>query len=564
MRYPKLWPLGQRREMLSAFLGMDRTPSAPAGSFYHMENLTSDHFPVLAPRQPRQLYADTNALGLIAGNVIASDGGREHPQVQICYADAKLRRMVVGGQATNLVIDPTCHKWLVSLGAYVLIFPDKKYINTLDVTDFGSMEAVFAATQDIQLSPCDASGGDGEGCVKLAAAGIGKGFSAGDGVQIKNMTQAPHLNGSARICKAEQDLLIIEGALDQPVTQPPGDEDFPVTVKRAVPDMDFVIECGNRLWGCRYGVNEDGQVENRICCCALGDFRNWEVFQGISTDAWSATVGSDGPFTGAVSYRGNPLFFKENCLHKVYMGAAGDHRIVDTACRGVQRGCGKSLATVGETLYYKSPDGVMAYDGAFPRHISQCLGQYRYGGRGDTPVSMHNGQYICAVGGSFGSKYYLSMNDEKGRFHLFVYDTDKDLWHREDGLQLIHACNVGDHLYGINGSGDIWQLDGGQGDKIAWYAITGDLGLDSPDKKYISRLTLRLALEPGSEMGVDAQYDHSGIWEPLCAIYGDRLGSFPLSVQPRRCDHLRLRLRGKGDMKLYSLTKTLSEGSDER
>jgi len=227
--------------------------------------------------------------------------------------------------------------------------------------------------------------------------------------------------------------------------------------------------------------------------------------------------------------------------------------------------CGKSLAVVGQTLYYKAADNVMAYDGAFPHPVGDALGEYRYGGHHGAPVAMHNGQYICATGGGCGSKYYLSMNDDQGKFHLFVYDTLRDLWHKEDEMYLLHTCTLGAKLYGISGTGDIWLLAGGEGDgqPVQWYAVTGDLGLDSPDKKYISRLTLRLALSCGSEVHVDAQYDHSGIWEPLCTVYGDRLGSFPVSVQPRRCDHLRLRLRGKGDMKLYSLTKTVLEGSDE-
>lgn len=564
MLYPKLRPLGQRREMLSTFLGLDRNPKAPAGTFYDMENLTSDHFPVLSPRQPRQMYADTNALGLIAGNVMIQDGSDIHPDVKLCYVDANTRCLMVGQQATKLKLNAVSHKWMVSMGAYVLIFPDKKYINTLDTTDYGSMDALWQAEGDLELSPCGPDGQTGEGCVKLAAAGIGTGFSVGDGVTVSGLTAAQQLNGATLVRKADKDFLVIDGDLTQPVTEVFDQIKDPATVVRCVPEMDFVIECGNRLWGCRYGVNEEGKVENRICCSKLGDFKNWQVFQGVSTDAWSATVGSDGPFTGAAAYRGNPLFFKENCLHKVYMGAAGDHQIVDTVCRGVQLHCGKSLAVVGETLYYKSPDGVMAYDGAFPRHISDALGQDRFGGRAHVPVSMHNGQHIGAVGGSCGDKYYLSLKGDTGGFDLFVYDTRRDLWHREDDLQLLHACNLGTALYGVNSNGDIWRLDGqGEGEPVAWYAVTGDLGLNSPDKKYINRLTLRLALTPGSRMHLDAQYDHSGVWEPLCDLTGNKLGSFPVSVHPRRCDHLRLRLRGQGDMKLYSLTKTVSEGSDE-
>ena len=35
-----------------------------------------------------------------------------------------------------------------------------------------------------------------------------------------------------------------------------------------------------------------------------------------------------------------------------------------------------------------------------------------------------------------------------------------------------------------------------------------------------------------------------------------------LPVRPRRCDHLRLRLEGEGELRLFSITRTLRKGSD--
>ena len=74
--------------------------------------------------------------------------------------------------------------------------------------------------------------------------------------------------------------------------------------------MDFVIESGNRLWGCRYGKALNGETVNEIYASKLGDFRNWYCFAGISTDSYTASVGTDGAFTGAVTYMGRPIFFK--------------------------------------------------------------------------------------------------------------------------------------------------------------------------------------------------------------------------------------------------------------
>ena len=93
-------------------------------------------------------------------------------------------------------------------------------------------------------------------------------------------------------------------------------------------------------------------------------------------------------------------------------------------------------------------------------------------------------------------------------------------------------------------------------------AVTGDLGLEIPEQKYITRLTLRLSLDPGSTLEIYAQYDREQTWVKLGQVYGTDLRSFSLPVRPRRCDQLRLKFQGKGMCKLYSITKTLGKGSE--
>ena len=68
----------------------------------------------------------------------------------------------------------------------------------------------------------------------------------------------------------ELDYIVVAGLLDRAVTQTEGT----VKLARRVPDLDYVIECKNRLWGCRYGTSE-GKNLNEIYCSALGDFKNW-------------------------------------------------------------------------------------------------------------------------------------------------------------------------------------------------------------------------------------------------------------------------------------------------
>ena len=43
---------------------------------------------------------------------------------------------------------------------------------------------------------------------------------------------------------------------------------------------------------------------------------------------------------------------------------------------------------------------------------------------------------------------------------------------------------------------------------------------------------------------------------------GNNLRSFAVPIRPRRCDHLRLRIEGEGDAKIFSIAKTIEIGSD--
>ena len=45
-------------------------------------------------------------------------------------------------------------------------------------------------------------------------------------------------------------------------------------------------------------------------------------------------------------------------------------------------------------------------------------------------------------------------------------------------------------------------------------------------------------------------------------IHGSRMGTFVLPVVPRRCDHLRFRMKGTGEMKIYSISRIMEVGGD--
>lgn len=582
MEYPKLKELPFTRQTIDTFGGYNHNLRIGAGEFYDMENMTSDAFPILAPRARRGVYAAPESCqGLLA-------------KERLGYVDGTA--FVLGDQRVEMGLslsEEDCPKQLVSMGAYVLIFPDKKYLNTADPTDFGAMEQSWTSTGSVTVSPCrsdgsaqtaqfiqqtapeDPAGNDlwvdtsasphvlkqwaadsgmwvsvSATYVKLAAPGIGSGFEQYDGVRLEGLKaqggQLGQLEGTAILWDRGEDYLVITGIVDEAATV------SGLTVSRKLPKMDFVIESGNRLWGCRYGLDENGEFVNRLYASKLGDFKNWNCFMGLSTDSYYGNLGTDGRFTGAITHMGYPLFFKENCLHKVYGDYPARFQIQDTVCRGVQEGCERSLAIVGEVLYYKARHGVCGYDGSLPVEVSGALGDKRYAG---------------AVAAAYGNKYYISMEDlEDGKYGLYVFDTGKNLWHKEDELRADGFAAFRGELYCLeHDTGRILAL-GGSGEPaeraVPWMVQTGVLGTDQPDRKYISRLNVRMSMDVGGRARFFVQYDSMGGWEHLGTVNVTSLKSFSLPIRPRRCDHLRLRIEGVGEARIYSITKTVEQGSD--
>ena len=615
MYYSTLTEIPTTRGITDAFGGYNHNLRISDGEFYDMKNLCSDHYPLLSPRSKRGAYVYPSTGSHKTNGIIAKDA--------LCYVDGS-KLYINNMEIAGLVLTDS-PKQLVSMGAYIVIFPDKVYVNTKDFTDIGSLEASFPSTEgetiSVSYEMCKV---DGEvytdvykgstppedttahplwidtstspnalkqystsnsvwsqiatTYIKISAPNIARNFKQYDAVKITGLPTdttafkdlegkvSPlwavyHDEGDSSIERPEgkDDYIVVVGFLDNVVERATN-----LKLERTVPVMDFVIESGNRLWGCRYGENADGTVVNEIYASKLGDFKNWFCYMGLSTDSYAVTCGTDGQWTGAVTHLGYPLFFKENHLHKIYGNFPANYQVQTTACRGVQKGAGNSLAIVNEALFYKSRSGVCVYDGSLPTEISTAFGDIHYSAVDETNEDIYrNG----AVGGSHNNKYYISMKSEKdGKWHLFVFDTAMNLWHREDNTWVDAFCSCDGELYYIDhedkkiktmlGSGTTDAAD------VSWYAESGVIGTSMPDKKYVSSIVVRMSLAIGSVVKFYAQYDSYGEWFTLASVTGTNLRSFSLPMRPRRCDHFRLRIEGMGDAKIYSIAKTIEQGSD--
>lgn len=375
------------------------------------------------------------------------------------------------------------------------------------------------------------------------------------------------LNAYTEIKQCDDDYIVVKGFVEYTrylYLDPKFDAEkgcnIYASISRSMPETNFLFECGNRLWGCHYGTTEEGKFVNEIYSSKLGDFRNWSSYAGLSTDSYSASLGTEGKFTGGINYNGYPVFFKENCLHKVYGTYPALYQIATTKCDGVQSGSDKSLQIISGVLYYKSKRGVMAYDGSLPHSVSDVLG---------------DDMYSDAVSLKHDKKYYISMTDMiNGKNEMFVYNTELGLWHKEDPLKINFSAETTNGTYfsttdfptyfrEISNENAVCDSE----ENFEWFIETGKLTMSYPDRKYCNRILIRAEFKPENgdiqtQTSVFIKYDEEEEWHKVQNVTLSKMNTTSFVIRPKRCDHMRLRICGNGKADIYSICKVIEHGSD--
>ena len=517
MRLPYLAEINNdtKRSVIN-FLGINYGNQVTDGELEDCLNLSTDEFPCLSQRKkrlPETQYISPTTIFSKSG-LFVIDGTR------VLYNGENIGTVTAG------------KKQMASIGNYVVIFPDKKYYN-VDTKVFGDMEETYTSGAGQITFAASVAGSDDDGKYStITTTGADFKFRVGDAIEISGCTVNPENNQSIIIRKVDGKVLkFYENSFTD------GKETGVITIKREIPDLEFVCESNYRLWGC---------AGNTIYGSKYGDPLNFKVMDGLVSDSYNIQVSTDGDFTGCIPFSNYLCFFKEDVLHKLYGSKPANYQLLTSNIFGVQAGCEKSMCMINETLYYLGRNGIYAFTGGIPELISGKFG---------TRKLTHG----CA--GSDGNKYYISMQcgAERG---IYAFDILRNIWLKEDDTKVIDFADIEGKLCYINEDNRLYKVNADESDEVInWSATFCTFNETINEKKGYSRLALRLELDKDSWLKVEIKVDDK-VWKTVQTIHSEKLKTLTVPIHPNRCDTFKVRLSGKGKCKIKAFSREFTVGSE--
>ena len=509
MKLPKLPRQGQKasREIVNT-RGLNLSDNTQDGDLAGCKNLSSHRWPYLATRNKRERLADYTGVTAITswGKLIAVEGEA------LLYDGKEVGKVTPGAKQFAVV------------NTKLVIWPDKVYLDMTTQTVKPLGAKATAAKGVFTADTVTLTGGPD----------LTQVFAVGDCVTLSGLETLKANNGDVVIKELAADKLTLSA---KSLTE--GEEENALTLERRVPDLDYICESGNRLWGC-------SNQEKTIFASVLGDPTNFYVYEGLSTDAYAVAVGSEGDFTGCCKLSTAVLFWKERTLHKMLGDYPAEYALFDYAIDGLRAGCSRSMQILNDVLLYVGVHGVYTYAGGTPSNIAACFGSH----------SLEEG-----VAGTDGERYYLSALLD-GQAALLVYDPRLGVWMQEDETRCVDFARMGQEVYFLTQAGEVWQADSRQPDPEAeWEAVYTPFYETIQGRKRYSRLVLRVELAQGAWLTAYTRTD-GGPWQEAAKRIGGLSDAAALSLRPNRGDKFELRLRGKGPCAILSVLREFTVGGE--
>ena len=494
------------KQQIISMRGINFSDNTNDGDMADSKNISVRRYPFISTRHGRDKLAGYDSITALAywGALVAVKG----------------TNLIYNGNTVGQVTEGA--KQFAVVNTKLVIWPDKKYLDlkTLTLNDMGAA-ATPGTTATFSTNSIT---------FKAVTTSLATIFKVGDCINISGCIKEKSNNKDV-IIKAvtEKAITVSDNALTAAT------ETAAIKLERKIPDMDYICESENRLWGC-------SSTAQTIYASSLGDPTNFFVYEGVATDSYALAVGSEGDFTGCCKLSSSILFWKETKLHKLLGSYPAEYSLYSYDIEGLRKGCNKSLQVINEVLLYMGLHGVYAFSGNTPQLISANFGSRRF---------------TDGVGGSDGDSYYLSVK-EGADSYLFVYETDYGLWVKEDDIRAVDFARNGRDLYMLSAEGDIWLMDNGKDDKdIDWLIQLTPFYETIEGRKQYSRLALRLELPKGAYLTAYIRTD-GGKWQEAGTVKGAETDTVYMRIGINRCDKFEVKLTGKGPCTILNITREVS------
>ena len=520
-----------------------------------------------------------------------SDVGGIYADDTLAYVDCQ--RLYYGGMEISGITLSPGEKKILKIGRFLLVFPDKVYVDLEDQSKCGQMSLTLSIP-NLRMYPVNKNKteikinevsefpedpvnstyyaikqSDGsvvikrflnnawQVCtplVKMDSSKLINMVNVGDTVSIDTLQN--YIGEYAKVLSVDGGSIIVEGYINESRMF------YTSTLTRYVPDFDFVTVSGNRLCGVRRGVDQSGRMVSKIYASAVGEPFNFIVGRG----GCEADVDVSGAFTGVCDYLGSPLAFSESELIETRI-KNGSMIYTKVKGYGVERGAHESVASANGTVYYKTKSGICVYDGSYPEKILELSG---------SPLMTD----MPAPAVYLNGKYRIKITDPSGSSRIYVYDEESDsfvteddpgvLWFACRGQCIYAACEAGgeqslmmlnyesanalDREYCSDKGFPIMESD------IAWRLVGERVGQDSFGAVHPIRAVLRLEKPSGARVSIGVIYNAENRAEGVVSIDKESFGAVTVPISLRKCDHFRLSVEGLGECSILGYAVQLCEG----
>lgn len=584
-----------RQSRQAQFGGLKHCRACGDGEIYDMENVSLDELPLLKARPIRDNF--TEMQGNVDG-IYADNGKMIYIQQYEVPQHSELILLGVGALITDLAYPIQRHQF-VRFGDRVVMLPEMRLLNLIydikgtresadELPESAQEYDAYAVRNVVTLpnyydiyvyngtewinngrfdQPMEADTGVqpqvtfSENTITLSIpvdyVTKAAGFKAGDAVAISGCAEVPENNKTAIIREITGDSSeCVLRFSDNCFTLPEGETSVTETnvrIRREIPEMDFMFECNNRLWGAK---------EKRIYASKLGDPTNWYCFEGLSTDSWAIETQTKGKLLGGWGDY-YPYFLREDGMTYVCGTVPSGFQTYDKrGVPGLKAGEERSIAHAGGLTIWMSREGVAIYGSDGWRIEKDAFRDWNI---------------ARVIGASAGTKAYCLCNISEREKAIICYDSVTGAWERHGADDMTDLCYDGGYVYAlrvreqrsfvdvVNGKPypQKWQDEG----TVESYVRFGDTYLATEERKAVDQLLLRVELEQGATLQVQIMYDSSGKYETVKTISAEDAAMIKrqinIPIQPRRCDHYHIRLNGTGGWTLYSMTQNVRIGSEK-